>query len=681
VSYVRKSDRNLVTSQWRRVTVPASAPNFVVPAGHEIAARVIAKPAPRLLPTGATFAAVAANAKSGALASAYGALLARADKYAAQPAPAEPAAFVGSTGTAAWKKWKSQVAALVTTEQAIIDTLGVAWRLSGESRYLSAGKRHYSALASWSPTGSTGHAMVDLSNAVLAKALARGMDLFGSEVDVDVNLAAAASLRGRIAPIVADFTDLDAAPYDSHLIEVVQIATEALLLSAGHSAFPESVQWLATSWDLAARTMAVWGDDHGSWGNGVSYGWRALEVASALLAVSTLSTGFDMARQPWAYRVGDFLMAMTAPGSPAFAAMGDGMEKEPHYARYAPGAFRLYAALTRKPDHTWYWQAAAGGDNAVDPLLFLVHGLPQPQPLAVAPSQPSALFHDAGVVAMHDYAAAAANRSTVYFRSSRFGSFNHSHADQNAFSYVSRGQNLLVSGGYYPWYLSNHHATVGRATRYKNALTFDGGIGQAEPEAEPTTPGKPMLSMDARGELVNFAVSGDWTVTTGDATLAYRGWDSSVKAWQPLLDNALRTVAYNRKERVVVVYDWATSAKSRQWELNFNALGPFATQADGVKVAYNGAAACISVHGLAGSYRMTTGFDVAPEFPRPQQYQARYVAGVSSPELAAVTVIRDDCQAVPVSVQIVGSMASVAVGSGATLTFDRRTVQLATTRN
>jgi hypothetical protein len=182
--------------------------------------------------------------------------------------------------------------------------------------------------------------------------------------------------------------------------------------------------------------------------------------------------------------------------------------------------------------------------------------------------------------------------------------------------------------------------------------------------------------MDARGELVNYAVSGAWTVTTGDAALAYRGWDAATKSWQPLLSNAVRTVAYNRQERVIVIYDWATSAAPRRWELNFNGMAAFSPDGMGVKIAYGGASACLSVHGVDGRFGLTSGFDVAPEMSRPQQYQARYAATSRTLELAAVTVIRDDCRAVPVSVQINGTVASVAIGSASPLTFDRRSAQV-----
>jgi hypothetical protein len=300
-------------------------------------------------------------------------------------------------------------------------------------------------------------------------------------------------------------------------------------------------------------------------------------------------------------------------------------------------------------------------------------GMAGARTVPAAPTTSSYAFEDAGLVAMHSNIADPL-RSSVFFRSSRLGSFNHSHADNNAFTFVSKGQPLLISGGYTPYYGSPHHVAVARATRFKNALTFDGGIGQAEPSAHPTAPGKPVDSMDTRGELINFSDNTLWAVTTGDATLAYRGQNAGGGSWSPLLTNAVRTVAYQRAEKVVVIYDWASSNSSRKWELNFQA--PTAPKLTGqtTRIDNNGASACIDVYGMPGSVKLTNGFPVAPEKSYPDQYQARYTATTASTVLVAVTVIREGCRIVPIRVDFSGTAATVSVNGGAAIVADRRTV-------
>jgi len=54
-------------------------------------------------------------------------------------------------------------------------------------------------------------------------------------------------------------------------------------------------------------------------------------------------------------------------------------------------------------------------------------------------------------------------------------------------------------------------------------------------------------------------------------------------------------------------------------------------------------------------------------------YQARFQASASTPALVAVTVIREDCRNVPVSVTVNGTAASVSINSESAMSFDGRT--------
>lgn len=260
---------------------------------------------------------------------------------------------------------------------------------------------------------------------------------------------------------------------------------------------------------------------------------------------------------------------------------------------------------------------------------------------------------------------------------------NHSHADNNAFVFVSKGKMLFVSGGYYPYYDSPHHINVGRTTRFKNALTFDGGIGQAEPTADPTTPGAPYLygdsnSSEARGKIINFMDTGTWGVATGDATLAYRGLKDKVNhVWSPLLSTAIRTVAYNRTEKVAVIYDYATSVKPRTWELNFNMLNEPTVLGTTLRIATGTSSGCADVYNLSGAFAITKGFPIPPEDEHAllsDQYQARYSATTASTSLASVTVIREDCRDVPISISFSGTSASVSINKSSPLVLDKKTV-------
>ena len=242
---------------------------------------------------------------------------------------------------------------------------------------------------------------------------------------------------------------------------------------------------------------------------------------------------------------------------------------------------------------------------------------------------------------------------------------------------------IYVSGAYYPYYNSPHHAMDGRATRYKNALTFDGGIGQAEPTSTPTAPGAPKFSADTRGQLVNYFDNNVWAVVTGDATLAYRGYNAAsstwkLTAWTPLLTEADRTVVFNRVEKVAIIYDYATSATPRQWELNYHTMlsSPFIVSGGTIEIDNAPGKACIDHYGLPGNFTQITAFDVAPENGLPDQNHGRYTATTKSTVLTAVTVIREDCRTLPVNVTFSGSNAFVSLNSSSPIIFDKKTVQV-----
>lgn len=677
VSYARdRGDRQTISSLPRRFTVPPNASNFVPPTGASVAAQTANKARPRVLPGGATFASIVAKAKSGSYAQRYKALLREADAILSDPIPAEPPVPDASPDSKAYKKWKRDIANIARIERKNINILGFAWRFTSDSRYRDVGKARLNSLAGWSLTGGSSDAVNDLVNGDVFVALSRGLDLFDGSLSDSQRKSIASVVKARIEPAMSKFGELDRDPYDSHDVELVREIVNALLTAVG--TFPEAEGWLAYSWDLYTSTLATWGADDGGWGNGNGYGWYMIDGFGEVLANVRLITGVDLTQSAWVRRFGDILIASTAPAGAHMSAFGDAAEATDFYTQYARDLFRLYAALTRQPTHEWYWRVgdASTSENAViSPYHFMLLGLDLPETQPVAPTSPSALFADAGVVAMHDDPSAS-NRSSVFFRSSRFGSFSHSFADQNAFTLVSKGRDVLISGGYYPYYLSPHHATVTRSTRYKNALTFDGGIGQAEPVKSPTAPGKPVLSMDARGELIDYKVKGNWTAATGDAALAYRGWDSSQSAWRPLLSSAIRSIAYNRQEHVVVIYDSASSDTARKWELNFNALEAFSANGKSAKATNQTSSGCIDVYGISGSFSTSSGFVVAPEGNYPNQYQARFRASSASNVLVAVTVIREGCRVVPVTVSTQGTTATVSINGGPSLIFDARTAKL-----
>lgn len=681
VTYTNKYGQ-LITGQQRRFSVK-SGTLFPIPSGTALADKVAGKTVrPRTLPAGSSFASLATKAQNSDYKEAYKAFLEKADSYlidtvTAVPANLKPENFSTST---LYDDWFKKVIAASIVETTAVETLGYALQFTSNSKYQARALSRLMNLAAWPVDGATSEAKQDQANRRIYLALALGLDLHQNRLSPAQRTTIVNALRNRLSQTMAKFDKFATVPYDSHLLTATQFTTEALMAAVGTPEFTEAKSLLAKSWETMITMSGAWGGgSDGGFGNGSAYGWFAMNNTARLMAAVRLMANVNLSLWSALGNIGQNQIALTPAAGYLMGSMGDGVETNRNYFDYSWQEFRLLANVTGKPEYEWYWRVDPRNTLlhvSLLPYHFMMLGLTTPQAPAQTPVLPdSYLFEDAGYVAIHSKTTDTL-RSSLVFRSSRLGSYNHSHADNNGFTFVSKGKEILISGGYYPDYLTAHHAKVNRATRYKNALTFDSGIGQSEPSPDPIVPGAPVMSMDANGKLINFKDNGTWAVATGDATKAYSGYDSSKYTWTPLLTNAVRTVAYNRKEKVVVIYDYATSLTPRKWELNFQALTEPVLNGTTIQITNGTSKGCINIYAPAGYINLSSGFTVAPEKPAPNQFRAIYKVLNASGSIAAITTIREDCRVVPITVQFSGTSASISINSQPALTMDRRMVVL-----
>ena len=121
----------------------------------------------------------------------------------------------------------------------------------------------------------------------------------------------------------------------------------------------------------------------------------------------------------------------------------------------------------------------------------------------------SRISSDIGWVAMHSHLYAP-DGIMLLAKASPFGSFNHSHADQNSFILSAFGEPLAIDSGYYPWYMSPHHKEWAIRTKAHNTILVD-GEGQKEQD------------LTARGKSVAFHGGKSYAYWCGEAAEAYAG--------------------------------------------------------------------------------------------------------------------------------------------------------------
>ncbi|WP_374657460.1 heparinase II/III family protein [Inhella sp.] len=650
-----------------------------LPDGAALSAQVAARQRPRMLASGASFAELKRAGGSGENAPVLALLRARANWALGQPVPAAPDGGSGAVGVANLQQVQAtrNLVQIARNERFIIENLSLIGRLDENASMLQAAKTRTLALANWMPNGVSSEKNSDQANREVFTALAQGLDWFWGEWNATERSKVVASLRDRVLQTSAALKYLDREPYDSHSQSNVRLVVHALALASGAPEFPEAAPLLVQFWNTSLHQVGVWGRD-GSFGNGIAYGWYHLNGLAPFAAAMRVVAGVDLYRTAAIRNLGDMLVAFTPPARQQPSAFGDEMETRNLYDLYSSSFFRLHAQQSRSSRDAWFWRfkptnVTAPSDASIWQILLLGSDS-RSQPTPTPPSSNDWFSADSGYAAMH-VDIARPDRTSVFFRSSRFGAFNHSHADQNSVAYVSQGQPLLINAGYYPYYNSPHHLNT-RSTRYKNALTFDGGFGQSESSAGAARPTNAFHSMDASGALIRTHSSVQLSAVTGDATLAYRGVDPVKGTWVPALTNAVRSVVMDKTNGVTLVYDWATSATARQWELNFHSPNPFAVNAASVSASNGAASVCLDRYGPASQFTQTSAWEVAPETAQAAQAHGRFTVLARSTEFAHLTVLRDSCRTVPVTVQQTGTQINVIVAGRQTAVFDKRALSL-----
>lgn len=609
---------------------------------------------------------------------------------------------------------------------------------TGKDAYRDDAIRRLMLLARWGykdekyddESATSGEFKNDQANRNVIYTLAFGLDML--TLTGEQQQALLASLKGRLNAI--KFNELDTVPYHAHMLASALMSTEAILMASGIEAKAKdgsvvkfedenAGKLLEDSWNRVVTTLGTWGGGSDSaYGNSVNYAWMSLDTYGRALANYLLMTGENLTKLPALNKFHDNFLAFTLPDTSRFlmSPFGDHTEDRQLYKNYGYSAYRLFALVSGKPIDEWYHQnssrAAGAGVLPVQHFFLRAKKDPPPVPTQLPPN--TYLFEDAGLVAVHSKLTDN-KRSSLYFRSSKLGSYNHSHADSNAFTFVSKGRDIFVSGGWYEKYNNELHNSFTRPTRFKNALTFCydvsttpytcAGLGQSEPSAVATSPGQPALdTLDAPGKLVNFSAAeqSKWTVVTGDATRAYSG--KSGDAWQPMLLNAVRTVAYHREAGIVFIYDWASSADQRYWQQNLQTLDkpvsvnpndrlltiqPLQRDEKGkLKLVNNkpendGEPVCLRYDGFNGKLHTQAMSDLVAHIPLPNgdpdarspaQFHTTYTPLTKSNQNVSIMVIAENCadlkDRTPVY-SVNGTRATVGYRSSV-LTFDKESVTI-----
>jgi hypothetical protein len=560
------------------------------------------------------------------------ALLPRIKIWSEEDLPTEPAFGMNQLQGKERDVQMMAIQKLVFDEEDKVLPAALAWLATGNRQALDDAKRRALNLASWNTQGATGFRAHDQAGLSITWTLAIAYDWLNPELGEAERARLVVAISDRLGDIMGkglygldDGRKMDANPYDSH--GAVALARVSAICSVMAGAAPQFDACFQNTVPRYLKWPMPWGRDDGGYANGTTYGqWDTAYTHLIVWDLLRESLGVDLTKTPWAQGYGKFITYFLPPETPT-GQFGDGAEK--NWREVWATQAKAYAAQVPSALTDWYARQQFGEDGVSLQLLLAPYRDWSKTPPQIPAGTPDAIHMPSiGWVAMHS-SLADRGRSSVYFKSSPYGSFNHSHADQNSFVINAKGQPLAIDSGYYDYYNSPHWKGWYKQTRAHNAMTFDGGRGQMHD------------TMAAKGEITQFETTPAYDVVTGDATQAYGG----------VLTRAARSMVYVRPG-VLLVFDSLASDTPRAWEWNIHALKTMAvTGKRSIEIEKDGERLCVEVlRGPDMEFSQTDQFDFEPGGDYPKQWHGVFKSTANSKTFQMLTMLSVNCERQPVEV-------------------------------
>ncbi|MDI4643731.1 DUF4962 domain-containing protein [Cohnella hashimotonis] len=417
--------------------------------------------------------------------------------------------------------------------------------ITGDREIGEHAKAHLLNFASWDPEAATRFDINDQVHRAVAYRSTIAYDWLYDLLSPEERQAVQDMVRTRIAVLIEHYLDRQPIyqyPFDSHGWTIAGYI--GLMGTIMLHDIPEAEAWVRRAVPAFINLLPPWGGEDGSWSQGTGY-WQWSSGSNKELMDVLLSAGaIDAYAKAFSRHEGLYPIYMFPHGSPTGVFGNDS-----HYLPDWPSISLLNRLAQVYGDPRMQWAAEAIGERTVSGLQDYFYG-----DEGIAPRPPADLpkakwFPTTGLVAMHSDLADP-ERISLYFKSSPYGSYSHSQADQNGFIIHAFGETLALKSGYYDYYNSVHHRGYTKRTYSANAITFDGRQGQ------------PIDDFDAKGRMLGFATHPAFDAATGDAVAAYRGGE---------LARALRHIVYIKPSVFVVIDDLAASdpdGVSFEWNLH-----------------------------------------------------------------------------------------------------------------
>jgi hypothetical protein len=632
------------SSDWstpRAFSITSKSTVFEVADNATLRARIAAKPRPRSLPATTTPFSTWNTAKKAEL-EPYLSRLTNEVKLQTTAVPALSDArwpiAIASPLTAQMASQQTDVRNKINEATRQMEAAALLWRVRKEQVYLDEAIRRGDQLASLNPAGPTSYANQDQATRQIALSLIKTIDMLPGDLDaprrnrwLDVVRVRTNEMFNNLA---GDNGRLDQYPFDSHGNTLMIFMTLISSLSLGD--IPDAQKWFDFTFRAYVNTPSPWAGPEGGYANGTAYAEYAGGYMVALWDAINQATGVNMYAKPWTLGFLDFAMMLTPPGAKVHA-FGDGSETKPD-----PRVFHAFAQRMVNPRANWYQSKLSGIEDGMAVLEA-----PYPMPIAgntvFSPPSNEAYYPSTGWVAIHSDIGNT-NRTSLYFKSSPYGSFNHSHGDQNGLLLSAAGQPLLVKAGWYDWYGSPLWTDWYHQTKSQNAVTFDGGKGQLVDGYRE--------QLQRNGKITGWAVNAAYDFSEGDATPAYGGQ----------LTMAKRQIWYLKTQDAVLVRDKLSAVVPHTYEFNIHAPAAITVESpSSVKIVAGGQSLCL--RDLNGNAPFATWTGPAPKAGVTESHGAFYLKNDGKSVGEFLVLMDVGCKRPTVKIAAAGSGRTVTVGA------------------
>ena len=683
VVYCNAEGKDYGVSRTRRFALPAGLAQLPMPDVNRLRAQ-LAGTRPRLYLNGNRLERIREAIKQGAAAQ-WQFFLATADAALQEGIYAEPEGYPKGEWTV--EDWR-RIYRPGKTGSAHLARLALAYKITGEKKYLEGARRWMLNLASWDPTGIISHSLAqvdgsegnDEASMPVLERMAFAWDWIGTELNPAERARVLAVMpeRGNQVLRLLRKQDFLSHPFSNHEGRVLAFLGNAGLSFLGD--LPEAEEWLDYALRCYLTSFPAWGGDEGGWAQGIGY-WAAYVHWLSTFAESLRGvTDIDILRRPFYRNNGYFPVYFHPPYAP-MGAFGDGGDGKPslhekmlidyfaevfedpvlkrHAESITPELPRVAYAGEERQWNEWFiedvvsmWRAGTGRVKA--------------QP--VKSKRISRHLADIGWVAMHTALGDAENDVWALFKSSRFGSFSHSHGDQNTFQLNAWGEALAIDSGYYPSYGSPHHTLWTRQTRAHNGILVNGR-------------GQPPYDWDASGWIENFEDHGFVTLVRGQAAKAYNvpPGREVIELWrkhlteplppmEPRVESFERTLAFvaSKERPVLFVLDYLKTGAPATMDWLLHAHHRMEVDGTAASVTISRGKARLAVKLLATvplEFNQFGGFPVKPEeraAGSPDQWHltARTKIGAAEVKFLAVLVPYREGETAPEIAAIAGPRAA-----------------------